>query len=601
MTEFLKKNLTIIILFIITLFAGFFTFLTFIDKSFIQLNQSNLQYLLIGNIVLIILLFILVFLEIKRSIKSDIDRDGITSNKKYITYFSLFTLIPSVLISIFSLFLFSFALEKYFDRKVTTVVNNSYELAKNYVAEVQDKVKSEIILIAFDTNKSAKFLNDNESEYKRFLNTQKLIRKIDEIHIIDNNKKLLFTNLDDISKYNPPLDKAIKLVLEDDRPLKILNAPENISAAIMRLQAFENRFLYIVKYLDPKISNYLNVSQEAINFYYTVEEKSSGIKISFAIIYLIVVTLLLFISITIAIRFSSRFFRSINNLIYASNAIGDGDLSAKVPEIKTDKDLETLNKNFNSMINKLKNQQEKLIINERHEAWGSLARKLAHEIKNPLTPIQLTIDRLKNKYSDQISDNDKNSYKENLNIINNQIKQIGSLVNEFSDFARMPKPIFKNNDLIKLMNENIKLLQKLDETINIKLNFNEEKIIFKSDKEQLSRVFLNLIKNSIESIHQKSENNSNFPKKINIEINKFDDNININIIDNGIGFDTFTKNIKDIVNPYFTTKKNGTGLGLSIVNKIINDHNGKIEFIPINDGAKVNIYFDLDESRNINS
>ena len=601
MTEFLKKNLTIIILFIITLFAGFFTFLTFIDKSFIQLNQSNLQYLLIGNIVLIILLFILVFLEIKRSIKSDIDRDGITSNKKYITYFSLFTLIPSVLISIFSLFLFSFALEKYFDQKVTTVVNNSYELAKNYVAEVQDNVKSEIILIAFDTNKSAKFLNDNEDEYKRFLNTQKLIRKIDEIHIIDNNKNLLFTNLDDYTKYNPPLDKALELVLEDDRPLKILNAPENISAAIMRLQAFDNRFLYIVKYLDPEISNYLNVSQEAINFYYTVEEKSSGIKISFAIIYLIVVTLLLFISITIAIRFSSRFFRSINNLIYASNAIGDGDLSAKVPELKTDKDLETLNRNFNSMINKLKNQQEKLIINERHEAWGSLARKLAHEIKNPLTPIQLTIDRLQNKYSDQISESEKKNYKENLNIINNQIKQIGSLVNEFSDFARMPKPIFKNNDLIKLMNENIKLLQKLDETIDIKLNFNEEKIIFNSDKEQLSRVFLNLIKNSIESIHQKSENNSNFPKKITIEINKFDDNININIMDNGIGFGKFVKNIKDIVNPYFTTKKNGTGLGLSIVNKIINDHNGKIGFIPINDGAKVNIYFDLNDSRNINS
>ncbi len=106
MTEFLTKNLTIIILFLITLFVGFFTFLTFIDKSFIQLNQSNLQYLLIGNIVLIILLFILVFLEIKRSIKTDIDRDGITSNKKYITYFSLFTLIPSVLISIFSLFYF---------------------------------------------------------------------------------------------------------------------------------------------------------------------------------------------------------------------------------------------------------------------------------------------------------------------------------------------------------------------------------------------------------------------------------------------------------------------------------------------------------------
>ena len=86
----------------------------------------------------------------------------------------------------------------------------------------------------------------------------------------------------------------MKLVLDDDRPLKIINAPENISAAIMRLQNFDNRFLYIIKYLDKNISNYLTESQEAINFYYTVEEKSTGIKISFAIIYLIIVTLLLY-------------------------------------------------------------------------------------------------------------------------------------------------------------------------------------------------------------------------------------------------------------------------------------------------------------------
>ncbi|MDB3932482.1 ATP-binding protein [Candidatus Pelagibacter sp.] len=596
MIDFLKKNLIIIGLFVITLFVGFFTFLTFIDKSFIKLNQSNLQYLLVINIILIIFLFVLVYLEIRNSIKTDIDRDGINSNKKYITYFSLFTLIPSILISIFSLFLFSFALEKYFDKKVTTVVNNSYELAKNYVAELQDKVKSEIILIAFDTTKSANFLNDDPKEYERFLNTQKFIRKIDEIHIIDINKNLLFTNLKDRSKYNPPLKGALELVIEDDRPLKILNAPKNISAAIMRLQGFDDRFLYIVKYLDPKISNYLNQSQEAINFYYTVEEKSSGIKISFAIIYLIVVTLLMFISISIAIRFSSRFFRSINNLIFASNAIGEGELNTKVPEIKTDKDLETLNKNFNSMITRLKDQQEKLIINERHEAWGNLARKLAHEIRNPLTPIQLTIDRLQSKYSDQISINDQDNYKENLNIIKNQIKQIGNLVSEFSDFARMPKPVLKDNDLISLMNENIKLLKKLDDKIIIQLKSNSEKISLNSDKEQLSRVFFNLIKNAIESIQQKHENSPNYKGKIDIEINKLDNNINLRIVDNGIGFGIFAANIKDILNPYFTTKKNGTGLGLSIVNKIINDHNGKIEFIPIEDGAKININFTLNDS-----
>ena len=591
MIEFLKKNIFIIILSSITLFIGFLTFLTFIDRSFIELNQKNLQYLLIVNIFLVILLFVFIFLEVKRSIKIDIDKDGLKSNKRYITYFSLFTLIPSILISIFSLFLFSFALEKYFDKKVTTVVNNSYELAKSYIEQVRNKIEADIILIAFDTNKSAKFLNDKEDEYKRFLKTQKLIRDIDEIHIIDQDKKLLFTNINDTSRYIPPLDRALKLVLEDDRPLKIINAPKNISAAIIKLQSFENRFLYVVKYLDKNISKYLTESQEAINFYYTVEDRSTGIKISFAIIYIIVVTLLLFISITIAIKFSSRFFRSINNLIYASTAIGDGDLNIKVPETKTDKDLEILNKNFNLMIDRLKNQQEKLIINERHEAWSNLARKLAHEIKNPLTPIQLSIDRINEKYTKQIDNNEKNNFEENLKIINNQIKQIGNLVNEFSDFARMPKPILKKNDLIKIIKDNIKLLSEIDSSIKLNLISKKSVISLESDKEQMNRVIFNLIKNSIESIQQKAENTGNFNKIIDIEIYDKSNQIYIIITDNGLGFGNFTRNLNEILNPYVTTKKNGTGLGLSIVNKIINDHNGKLNFVSIPNGAKVEIIF----------
>ena len=593
MLEFLKKNLFIIILSTITLFIGFLTFLTFIDRSFIELNEQNLQYLLILNIFLLFLLFGYIFFEIKKSIKIDIDKDGLTSNKRYITYFSLFTLIPSILISVFSLFLFSFALEKYFDKKVTTVVNNSYELAKSYVAEVRNKIEADIILIAFDINKSSNFLNDNNNEYKRFLRTQKLIRNVDEIHIIDSDKNLLFSNLENETIYKPPLDRALSLVLEDDRPLKIINAPQNMSAAIIRLQSFDDRFLYIIKYLGKDISKYLSESQEAINFYYNVEEKSTGIKVSFAIIYIVIVSLLLFVSITIAIRFSSRFFRSINNLILASSAIGRGDLNTKVPEIKTDKDMEILNKNFNLMTDQLKNQQEKLIINERHEAWGNLARKLAHEIKNPLTPIQLTIDRIKNKYLQQLSNDDQKNLNENLKIINNQIKQIENLVNEFSDFARMPKPILKNNDLISILNDNIKLLSEVDNTLKIILKKGKDKILFNCDKEQISRAFFNLIKNSIESIHQRSKKDLDLSKKISIEISQNNDHIKLIIIDNGIGFKDIKGKIKEILNPYFTTKKNGTGLGLSIVNKIINDHNGELEFYSISNGAKIEINFKI--------
>ena len=591
MIEFIKKNSFIGLIFLITLTLGFVTFLTFIDKSFLKLTDQNLQFLLSGNIVLLLVLFYMIFKEVRSSLKIDVDVSGSKANRKYITFFALFTLIPSILISVFSLFLLSFALDKYLDKKITTAVNNSYEITKSYTEEIRTKTQSEIILIAYDLNKSVNFLNSNINQFKSFLNTQKLIRDMDEVHIIESDGTLYLTTLEDVSLYRPPLPEALEMVLNDKRPLKIINAYKNQSASIIKLENFEDKYLYIAKYLDKKISQYLLESQEALNFYYTVLNKQTGIKISFVFIYLVIVSLLLFLSISIAIRFSSRFFRSINNLIIASSGIGKGNLDIQVPEIKADKDMEILNKNFNLMISKLKSQQEKLIINERHEAWESLARKLAHEIKNPLTPIQLTIDKLKGKYSKNINDSEKDGFEKNLKIIGKQIKQIENLVNEFSDFARMPKPILKDNDLIPLIRDNVNLIKELDRSIEINFSSNNPEIILNSDSEQLSRVFFNLIKNSIESIQDKKLKNVSFRGKINIDLIYKTSDISFVIVDNGLGFGAFSEKIKDILNPYFTTKEKGTGLGLAIVNKTINDHNGTIDFIPIEDGAMIKITF----------
>jgi len=591
MLDFIKKNIFIVITFIITLSLAFLTFLTFIDKSFIKLNDQSLQLLIICNISLLIVFFFMIFAEVKSSLKIDVDISGSKANRKYITFFALFTLIPSILISLFSLFLLSFALDKYLDKKITSAVNNSYEIAKSYTEEVKAKTQSEIILIAYDINKSANFLNSNLNQFKSFLNTQKLIRKMDEVHIIDIEGNVYLTTLKDMSKYRPPLLEALEMVSNDKRPLKIINAYENQSASIIMLEKFDGKYLYIVKYLDKKISQYLIDSQKAVNFYYTVLNKQTGIKISFVFIYLVIVSSLLFLSISIAIKFSSRFFRSINNLIVASLNIGKGNLNIKVPEIKADKDMEILNNNFNLMINKLKTQQEKLIINEKHEAWENVARKLAHEIKNPLTPIQLTIDRLKKKYYEKLEITEKEDFSYNLKIIEKQIIQIEKLVNEFSDFARMPKPILKNNNLILIASDNINLLKELDKNIEFNFIHNNDEIILNSDNEQLSRTFFNLIKNSIESIKEKELSIPNFKGKIVIEFKDYNDYIEFSIIDNGKGFSDLKNNIKNILNPYFTTKEKGTGLGLAIVNKIINDHNGTIEFIALDNGAKIQIIF----------
>ena len=586
MFALLKRNLFIIIIFIFTLSLGFLTFLTFIGKSFINLNENNLQILLIFNFILLIIFFVLIFLDIKNSIKNNINVKGAIANKKYIISFGLFTLIPSLLISIFSLFIFSFALDKYFDTKITSAVNNSYEIAKNYVEEKRNKIESEIILIAFDLNKYSNLINDNPQRFQSLLNTQRVIRDIDQLHLINGNGDLIISAAN--SPYKKIEDRAIKMVLNDDRPLKIINTFENKSAAVIRLTNYNDTFLYVVKLIDKNISQYLIQSEEAVNFYYTVENQSLGIRISFALIYIALVTLLLFLSITIAIRFSSRFFISINNLISASEKIGKGNLDTKVPELKADKEMELLNKNFNLMIDRLKSQQEKLLTSERHEAWENVARKLAHEIKNPLTPIQLTVDNIKSKYLKNIELDNQDKFKNNLQTIQKQIKQIENLVNEFSDFARMPKPLLKKNNLNKVINENINLINKIDSNIKIKLiNHLSKDVNINFDLEQFNRLFFNLIKNSLESIQEKAEKDSKIHKNIDIEIRQRRDYIIVNVIDSGIGFKN--KKTKELIKPYFTTKEKGTGLGLSIVDKIISDHNGSIQFLNHKNGAKVQI------------
>ena len=338
--------------------------------------------------------------------------------------------------------------------------------------------------------------------------------------------------------------------------------------------------------MDPKIISYLKETSEAVNFYYSVQNNKTGIRLTFGIIYVLVVSLLLFLSIIIAINFASRLTKPIINLIGASEKISAGDLNAKVPQIETDEEFKKLNENFNSMIDKLQKQQERLLVAERYSAWETVARKLAHEIKNPLTPIQLSIDMIKEKYLKKIDDKD-NNLSLYLETITKQIQDIEHLVNEFSDFARMPKPILKKIDLNKLISRSFNL-HKFSEG-NINFNFIKENStnFINGDEEQLNRTFVNLIKNSIESINEKKIKNDDFKGKIDVEIKDDSDYIYITIIDNGLGFSQVDK-IK-MLSPYYTTKKKGTGLGLAIVTKIINDHDGTILFNSIKDGAKIEI------------
>ena len=306
-------------------------------------------------------------------------------------------------------------------------------------------------------NRASNLFYSNPKQFLRVINAEKILRRIDDVYLIDGAGNILVSDTNNSDeKFIVPeeeiFDEALKRI-----PVLIPASLESKTSVMIKLNSFIDTYLYISRNIDPEILKFLNETEQAVSFYYSVENSQTGIKITFAIIYIIVVTLLLFLSTVIAITFARRLTKPIVNLIEASENISKGVLDTKVPEIEADEEVKRLNSNFNNMITRFKKQQDKLLTAERYEAWEVVARKLAHEIKNPLTPIQLSIDRLKEKYSSKIGE-EKKQFENYLHTINRQIKDIEKLVNEFSNFARMPRPVFEKKKFQKIIDRSIKFL-----------------------------------------------------------------------------------------------------------------------------------------------
>jgi len=548
---------------------GIITFLTFINEGFIQLTDQNLQTLLIIDIFLLIVFFTLIFKNFYRFYYTGKkNKKGSQTNLKYISVFSLFTVIPSLIVAIFSLFIFNFGVQNYFDKQITRAVNNSFDVAKNYLEESKENVLSDVILMSVGLNRASVFYYSNPNRFKQIIRSEKILRRIDDVYLIDSLGNILLSDTRDITEeFIIPSEEDYDQAIEG-KPVFVTDSLENKTSVMTKLTSLVDTYLYISRNIDEEILRYLNETEQAVSFYYSVENSQTGIKVTFAIIYIIVVTLLLFLSTAIAITFASRLTKPIVNLISASDSISKGALDVKVPEIEADEEFKQLNQNFNQMIERLKEQQDKLLTTERYEAWESVARKLAHEIKNPLTPIQLSIDSLREKYKDKLPTEDKN-FEKYLETINRQIKDIEKLVNEFSNFARMPRPILKKINVIELINKSLDFI-KLTSKNSINFINKKKKQFIDGDEDQLNRVFINLIKNSEESILEQLQKDPKIKGNIDIEIVDNNDYIVIRITDNGKGI----TDAKKAMTPYFTTKKTGTGLGLPIVTKIINEHSG---------------------------
>jgi two-component system nitrogen regulation sensor histidine kinase NtrY len=399
--------------------------------------------------------------------------------------------------------------------------------------------------------------------------------------LINNDGALLLsTSFTNKNNFVPPLKTFIDMAY-NGQTILISDANKNQTNALIKLN--ENILLYAIRYVDAETVNFLKKTGEASTFYYKLKSNKLGLQITFAGVYIIVVSSLILISAVYAINIANKISKPIVKLIYAAKEVSSGNLNVKLKDEKEDDDFKKLYNTFNIMTQEIKIQKNKIALTERYQAWEMVAKKLAHEIKNPLTPITLSLERIKDIYLKQINI-DKQDFENYLNIISRQVQDIGNLAKEFSDFARMPVPIKKINNLKKLIEDNINLYNLSEKNVIFHLEYKSKKVFIEFDLDQISRVCINIIKNSLESIHEKQEVDKNFQGLINIEVKDDDEHINIIIDDNGVGIKS---TFKDLVAPLTTTKKHGSGLGLSIASKILYEHGGHLKFLDKNDGAKI--------------
>ena len=516
-----------------------------------------------------ILILALCFKVIRRIVKIWHDRRkgyiGSKISTKFILIFGSLVLIPTLVVAIFSSLFFNLGMKTWFNDKVLTIAEQSNTIANSYLKEHRQNLRSDALSMAKEIDSSFDVIFLDLIKLNKFVDSQVKSRELTEGFIFKKNGEVLARAGFTISSV-PDLITGFEILQAESGEVIFTSKRKDRVRALVRLNNIKNTYLSIGRFIDPQIINQIEIVKQESEIYQKLFEQRSRIEINFYIVFILISLLILLISILVALLFADNLINPITNLIKTSNEIKSGNLSAKVPQTSSNDEISLLIKTFNEMTKKLKIQRIELQKRERNAAWSDIARRIAHEIKNPLTPIQLSAEYLKSKTKS----------KESKNYANTIVKQVNSMkkmVDEFSMFAKLPSPKFNTCNLNKICYDLLLLQKKVNPNIKISLKSIKNNLYLKADESQISMAINNIIKNSIESISEKNKNNGKLRGNIHLSIIDKRKKIILKVEDNGIGLpNSYIKN--KVLEPYITTKKNGTGLGLAIVVKIIKDHNG---------------------------
>ena len=650
-------------------------------------DPRRLQFFLLADVIFVILLISIIIRQIVLILVRR--RKSYDESRLYIKFVNLFAAMalgPAIGLVIITSLFFNLELRTWYGDAVRDAVVNSNIVARNYENEIQAEIVSDTQLIMREILKVSQNNEVNIQSIRTALSEFINLRTISSIYIFNTEGNIYLSLKDpDNKNFSVPSNEIFKIV--NQNRVYIFQLNKNSITAYKKINFLNDVYMQVNRNLNTNIWDHISATKEAFEIYTMKEEESSGIQITYSMIFVLFSICFILVAILIGFNLASNLSKPITNLIKSANKISEGNFDAKVSEADQFQEIKVLLSSYNKMISEIENKQNELIsksqedeekrifieailslltigvisldknfnillynktltklfrstksfkinenflsyfpewkkifenfetsnkvllnfqydftlyddqrnfnirvikeindnkiegyvvalddatsliLAEKHAAWSDIARKIAHEVKNPLTPIKLSAERIEKKFLDAKTD------KEDISLltktISRQVDDIGKLVDEFSSFARMPEAEIKLDNLTKCLEEAYLLYFNTRKDIKLNLIKPENDIYFHFDTLQISRCFSNLIKNAIEAVEK-------IPNPA-VEVLMATDakNIKIEIKDNGVGIDE--KMLSKIFEPYFTTKTKGTGLGLSIVKRIIEDHGGKIK------------------------
>ncbi len=661
-----------------------------------------LRFVVLADIVYILLIATLIARRILRMIAARRNRSaGSQLHLRLTGVFSFIALVPTVLVAIFATITLQFGLEGWFSTRVQQVVSNSLLAAEAYESEHRITLTTDAQTLAnFIERQRIRYRIVGAGEMRDALSRGQGImqRSLAEAYVINGSSKIIARGERSyLFDYEPPSIEQINRALAGEIVV-IEDWPNSEFRALIALNNYLDRLLFVTRDVDGNILNLLDETQETVTLYQQLESDRGKLLFEFALIYLGFAIVVILAAIWLGLWFADKLSRPMGRLASAAQRVSDGDLDVKVREEEGDDEIALLGRVFNRMITQVKGQRDALIANnaetelrrrlfdsvlsgvtagvigldksgkidianaaamellaqmsqtmigfrlqdaipefaplfdklkrrsdkvtraeiqlsragkeekllvriatrqsdggevegyvvtfddvtdlvsaQRMAAWSDVARRIAHEIKNPLTPIQLSAERVKRKFGPMIDDSERESLEQLSNVIIRQTNDLRHIVDEFSKFARMPAPQRKNIDIIDLIKGAV-LLQKTGRPdIAFELDLPNTRILAFVDGTMMNQALTNLVKNAIEAIDARAiETGETQQGRVKIVAEPDGDEITIRIQDNGIGLPSDRARLFE---PYVTLRDSGTGLGLSIVKKIVEEHDASLDLI----------------------